>query len=229
MTDNYIAKEQWTADSYLCHHGIKGMKWGIRRFQNPDGTLTEAGKKRYYQTGKYPWSGFQLSDKKVKKGKEKRFVNKDGTLTDLAKAETRDMKGFSDEDKRLYLVDRDAFYNKMERDTDTRGIKDKTQKAKMEKDILEAYQNPKGLSVNSKTDQLATALTGRITRESGDFYEGIGKSKGFIKAIKDYENASSSKEKERIKDDLAETVLKDIGYEVNKNNKKLIRSFIYVD
>lgn len=31
----------------LYHHGIKGQKWGIRRFQNPDGTLTEAGKKHY--------------------------------------------------------------------------------------------------------------------------------------------------------------------------------------
>ena len=30
---------------YLTHHGIKGQKWGVRRFQNPDGTLTEAGKK----------------------------------------------------------------------------------------------------------------------------------------------------------------------------------------
>ena len=34
---------------YLAHHGIKGMKWGVRRFQNPDGSLTSAGKKRYYQ------------------------------------------------------------------------------------------------------------------------------------------------------------------------------------
>lgn len=32
---------------YLEHHGIQGQKWGIRRFQNPDGTLTEAGQKRY--------------------------------------------------------------------------------------------------------------------------------------------------------------------------------------
>ncbi len=30
----------------LVHHGIKGMQWGIRRYQNPDGTRTAAGKAR---------------------------------------------------------------------------------------------------------------------------------------------------------------------------------------
>lgn len=33
--------------NYLIHHGVKGQKWGIRKYQNADGSLTEAGKKRY--------------------------------------------------------------------------------------------------------------------------------------------------------------------------------------
>ena len=35
------------SETYLSHHGIKGQKWGIRRYQNPDGTLTAVGKKHY--------------------------------------------------------------------------------------------------------------------------------------------------------------------------------------
>ena len=33
---------------YLAHHGVKGQKWGVRRYQNTDGSLTEEGKKKYY-------------------------------------------------------------------------------------------------------------------------------------------------------------------------------------
>lgn len=34
-------------DDELMHYGIKGQKWGVRRFQNEDGTLTPAGRKKY--------------------------------------------------------------------------------------------------------------------------------------------------------------------------------------
>ena len=39
--------DYYKEDNYLAHHGIKDQKWGIRRFQNPDGTLTPAGRERY--------------------------------------------------------------------------------------------------------------------------------------------------------------------------------------
>ncbi len=44
MDDNYYSNE-------LMHWGIKGQKWGVRRFQNEDGTLTEEGRKRYMTNG----------------------------------------------------------------------------------------------------------------------------------------------------------------------------------
>lgn len=43
LYDDLVPSEgQW-----LAHFGIKGQKWGVRRYQNPDGSLTEAGKKKY--------------------------------------------------------------------------------------------------------------------------------------------------------------------------------------
>ena len=33
--------------NYLAHHGVKGQKWGVRRYQNKDGSLTSKGKQRY--------------------------------------------------------------------------------------------------------------------------------------------------------------------------------------
>ena len=45
-----------TPNDFLAHHGIKGQKWGIRRYQNPDGTLTAEGRERYKEVFKNSFS-----------------------------------------------------------------------------------------------------------------------------------------------------------------------------
>ena len=51
----------------LTHHGIKGMKWGVRRFQNKDGSLTPVGKRRYDE----PNQGTNSTNKKTQNTKSK--------------------------------------------------------------------------------------------------------------------------------------------------------------
>lgn len=65
----------------LYHHGIKGQKWGIRRYQNPDGSLTAAGKKRVSKV-------LEKSNKKLdsKSKKVEKILNKNsGVMSNMVK------------------------------------------------------------------------------------------------------------------------------------------------
>lgn len=60
----------------LYHHGIQGQKWGVRRYQYEDGSLTPEGKKRYYVNGEDPGQGYTLEGEKWQrqdKAERKRF------------------------------------------------------------------------------------------------------------------------------------------------------------
>lgn len=54
----------------LYHWGIKDMKWGVRRYQNKDGTLTEAGKKRYARDAKE--QNWKMGEDGLARGKHKK-------------------------------------------------------------------------------------------------------------------------------------------------------------
>ena len=63
--------EKASASEVLKHYGVLGMKWGVRRYQNKDGTYTDQGKKRYRKTPE------QLESERQKK----RDMKNRGTLS----------------------------------------------------------------------------------------------------------------------------------------------------
>ncbi len=69
-------------EEMLKHHGIKGQKWGVRRFQNKDGTLTSAGQKRYSDSSEVSEIENRLDYPKNISNTTKKVINDYNTLND---------------------------------------------------------------------------------------------------------------------------------------------------
>lgn len=153
------------SSSALAHHGIKGMKWGRRRFQNEDGTLTEAGKKRYDRDTK------DLSDSK--KAKAKPDVDKwVGDDISNAKRLADETKRATDDAKRH--VETSIRNNKPER-MDLSKMTDQQMRERINREILERQYNDmfaprkstKGREVVRDTLAIAGGALGTVSTALG--------------------------------------------------------------
>lgn len=130
----------------LIHAGIKGMKWGVRRYQNKDGSLTDLGKRRYYKeadkAGYKQESGTGARYKTSKKGKNQRFdANPDQWVKDdLSRSrrladETTQMTG------KLKTLTDNSIKNQRKTKMDLSNMTDKEMREQINRAMLERQYN----------------------------------------------------------------------------------------
>lgn len=163
----------------LYHYGIKGQKWGRRRFQNPDGTLTAVGKQRYSKNDTVFVSGKVKFDKEIPKRvrneidtiieNNAKIIIGDAPGTDKRVQDYLAKKGYLNVE--VYTTDKQVRNNvggwnvntiSGNGETDERSIR-------RQKDIAMTQRATKGLAISSDDDRpdSATALNIRRLADKG--------------------------------------------------------------
>ena len=86
------------SNAELTHYGIKGQKWGQRRWQNDDGTFNEAGKERYWPNAKHRDSYINDLNKRYKDRPELLKALKKGNKSKNLRSKLYDIYGLSASD-----------------------------------------------------------------------------------------------------------------------------------
>lgn len=198
-------------DAELYHWGIKGMKWGQRRYQNKDGSLTPAGEKRYNK---------ELERVKKEKAKldEKARIEKN-------KAKTQAKWDKLEEMKRKNQEQRDALSGKTKKGDANDKSKEETLEEKRERllkttNAKELYKNKDLLTdaeINERINRidLEKKLSSRIENEPSKFDKAMERTDRIISAYKKTDEVYSTVANSAIGKALA----KKLGIDVEPKKK----------
>lgn len=195
-------------DNFLSHHGIKGQKWGERRFQNEDGSLTPEGRERYgLKTGLSSMSDEDLRKAISRKQTENNYIR---LQTEQARRHKENISGFikelsnvtsqvtSKEAQNVYLKN---FKKNINEDNEDLKIKRVEALKTGNKEKVKEYDEIIAKN-NDSLKQLPASIdaTGKISKEVGKQSDLVGSAitKKEMKEAKDraYQNISEMDEKQ---------------------------------
>lgn len=222
MDSNYIITPSGTFVSVdeLYHHGIKGMKWGVRRYQNPDGSLTAKGKKRYLN-----------SDGTLTKKGEKYFAKEKEQLQNEKKTSTAEsaktkMKSASDmDDKELQdkvnrLRNEDAYRDlskKLGYDGSKTELDAKIASMEKQKRYLELQRDIKNLTPKNKSraEKIVETLWNKVVEPAA-----VEVGKNYLKKTLGEAVAKKTKDTLTKEAESIEKTVKDSSERVKRKNAK---------